>query len=66
MEETKRPILIAAHDAPRDFKARADFICDGVDDQVEMWAAAEAAERNGTIVQYSPGTFRPSRPEVNR
>jgi len=36
-------ILIAGCDAPRHVKRSADFICDGIDDQVELQAAFDAA-----------------------
>lgn len=46
-------VLVAASDAHPLIKARADFICDGVDDQVEINQAADL----DLVVQLSPGTF---------
>lgn len=35
-------IFVAAHDAPDEVKRQADFVCDGVDDQVELQQAFDS------------------------
>ena len=48
-------VTVAAADAPDDVKARADYVCDGTDDDVEIQAAID--EVGGGLVQLSQGTF---------
>ena len=49
-------VLVAASDAPQDFKAMADYICDGVNDEAEIRRALRTGER-GVKVVLSSGTF---------
>jgi|GEM_PF-5051389 len=48
-------IIIAASDAPEEFKKKADYICDGINDHVEIQEAINSISR-GTVL-LSPGTF---------
>lgn len=50
--------LVAAADAPDSVKAKAQYVCDGTADQVQVQAAiAEAKAGGGGIVQLSRGSF---------
>lgn len=49
-------ILVAAYNAPDEIKARADFVCDGTDDQVEINQACSFGG-GGLPVRLSPGFF---------
>ena len=51
--------LIAAHDASEGDKARADFVCDGVDDQVEL-------QRCCGKIELTAGHFNLSEPLDDR
>jgi hypothetical protein len=48
----KTTLLVAAYDAPTDIKNAADYVCDGVNDQVEINAALLLSN-----VKLSSGTF---------
>lgn len=48
--------VIAASDSQH--KYGADFICDGVDDQVEIQAAIDAITADGGTIQFMDGDFR--------
>ncbi len=50
------PLFVAADDSDPVAKAQADYICDGVNDQVEIQAAF-AALPDGGVVALSRGTF---------
>jgi len=50
-------ILVAASDAPDSVKSAADYVCDGVADEVEITAAINALANKGGRVQLSQGTF---------
>ena len=50
-------ILVAASDAPTMVKNRADYVCDGTADDVQINAAIAASPAAGGIVQLSGGTF---------
>ena len=50
------PIIVAASDGSPAAKARADYTCDGLDDQAEIQAALDALPPGGTVV-LSEGTF---------
>ncbi len=50
-------LLVAATDAPAAWKASADYVCDGVADQVQLQAAVDAAGTSWARVVLSPGTF---------
>jgi hypothetical protein len=52
-----REILVAANDASDTWKKSADYVCDGVNDQVEIQAAIDAISSPGGRVLTSPGTF---------
>lgn len=50
--------LVAASDASAEVKAKADYVCDGSGDQVEIQAAINAAQlEGGGAIQLSEGTF---------
>jgi hypothetical protein len=49
---------VVANNASAREKARADYLCDGVADQVQIQAAIDAVQaEGGGIVQLSPGAF---------
>ncbi|MEN6519204.1 MAG: hypothetical protein ABFC38_13695 [Methanospirillum sp.] len=50
-------ISVAAADAPAEVRASADFVCDGVDDQLEINRAFAALPWDGGTVRLSAGTF---------
>lgn len=50
-------IVVAASDAPTPAKARADYVCDGADDQVEINAALATLASSGGRVVCSAGTY---------
>lgn len=52
-------LMVAASNAPQAVKDRADFVCDGVDDEVQVLAAANAfgAQTVPGCVELSAGTF---------
>jgi len=49
-------MLVAASDANPDEIANADYVCDGVNDEVEIQAAIDSIESGGTVY-LSAGTF---------
>ncbi len=50
-------VLVAASDALAKSKRDADYVCDGVADQVDINAAIDALPATGGTVQLSEGTF---------
>ena len=56
--ESESPVTltVAASDSTELSKTRADYVCDGVDDQVEIQAALAALPEGGMVV-LSDGTF---------
>jgi hypothetical protein len=50
-------LLVAASDAPPLATVRADFVCDGIEDQEEINAALSALPAGGGLVILSEGTF---------
>jgi len=50
-------IVVAAYNSSTSSKAQADYICDGVDDQVEIQAAIDSLPASGGKVVLSEGTF---------
>jgi hypothetical protein len=50
------PVVVAAGDGSPTFKARANYACDGFDDQTEIQTALDALPDGGTVV-LSDGTF---------
>ena len=50
-------LVVAASNAPALSKARADYVCDGVADDVEIQAALDALPTTGGCVVLSPGVF---------
>jgi hypothetical protein len=48
--------LVAANDAPADVKNQADYVCDGLADDVQLQAAIDALANGGTVY-LSQGTF---------
>ena len=56
-------LLVASASAPASVRAKADYVCDGIADQVEIQAAVDAAfAQNGGIVQLSTGAFNTTAP----
>jgi len=55
--------LVAAASAPTSVKNKAQYVCDGTADQVQIQSAVDAAfAAGGGIVQLSPGVFFTSAP----
>lgn len=51
-------IVVAANDAPADWKKAASYVCDGTNDEVQIQAAIDALDATyGGRVILSPGTF---------
>ena len=50
-------ILVAASSAPTMVKNRADYVCDGTADNVQIQAAIDGLGANGGLIQLSQGTF---------
>jgi len=50
-------VVVAAVDSSLQSRAQADFLCDGIDDQVEIQAAIDALPAVGGKVQLLEGTF---------
>lgn len=50
-------LIVAASNAPTDWITAADYVCDGIADDVQINAAVAAAKASGNTVQLSPGTF---------
>ncbi|MBW8827805.1 MAG: hypothetical protein JF603_15875, partial [Acidobacteria bacterium] len=56
-------LLVASSTAPTAVKAKADYVCDGIADQIEIQAAVDTAfAQNGGIVQLSTGKFNTTFP----
>ena len=56
-------LLVASSTAPAAVKAKADYVCDGIADQVEIQTAVDAAfAQSGGIVQLSTGIFKTTFP----
>lgn len=53
----KNAIMVAAHDSPETVKELADYICDGVADQVEIQRAIDLSRSRGGVVSLAKGTF---------
>jgi hypothetical protein len=49
--------VVAASDAPAHVKAQTDYVCDGVDDQVEIQAAIDALPAGGGRIVLLEGTY---------
>jgi hypothetical protein len=49
--------LVAASNAPDAIKRRADWVCDGVNDEVEIQSAIDALPAIGGKIEFSAGTF---------
>jgi hypothetical protein len=49
--------VVAASNAPDHVKRQADYICDGIDDQVEIQAAIDALPATGGTVHLSAGNY---------
>ncbi len=49
--------VVAASNSNSIGKAQADYICDGIDDQVEIRTAINALPANGGMISLSEGTF---------
>lgn len=57
--ESARPatFMVAAFDADWRSREKADYICDGTNDEVEIQAAIDALPANGGLVQLTEGIF---------
>ncbi len=53
----RRHIFVAATNAPREVQLAADFVCDGVDDEVQIKAARDLLPVGGGIIELSEGDF---------
>lgn len=56
------PVVVAAHDTDPKLKESADFVCDGVNDEVEIQAALDlvAQQRHSSVnrhVEWLPGIY---------
>lgn len=58
-------IIVAAADSLAEEKARADFICDGVDDQEELAASLAKARQGETLIDINPKTQKKVRCALN-
>lgn len=54
---SRTAIVVSASDASSDWDAAAAYICDGVDDNVQLQLAITASIASGTPIVLSPGTF---------
>jgi len=50
-------LTVAAADSSNTEKNKADYVCDGIDDQIEIQAAIDALPTNNGKVRLSEGTF---------
>jgi hypothetical protein len=50
-------VYVAASDAPEEFAGRANYVCDGVNDDVEIQAAIDSVSAAGGEVVLSAGNF---------
>ena len=50
--------LVAASDAPLGVKLQADYVCDGIDDWVEIQAAIDSG---ATDIYFTEGLFKDTR-----
>lgn len=51
-------VYVAASNSPTTERDRADYVCDGTADNVEIASAITAARSAGSKVQFAPGTFQ--------
>lgn len=56
-DPARNTLLVAAHDSPGESKMLADYICDGVADQVEIQRALDASRSRGASVTLAEGTY---------
>ena len=54
---SKREIIVAASDAPAWQQKGADFVCDGVNDEVELQQAIDSLSQTGGRIALTLGTF---------
>ncbi len=50
-------VVVAASDAPAQWKAQADYVCTGTADDIKIQVAINAVGTNGGTVRLSEGTF---------
>ncbi len=55
--ETTPDVVVAASDSSAADKAAADYVCDGVNDHVEIQAALNALPSSGGVVLLTSGTY---------
>ncbi|HCK40085.1 MAG: hypothetical protein CMJ72_13520 [Planctomycetaceae bacterium] len=58
-------IVVAAADSLPEEKAKADLVCDGVDDQVELAASLAKARQGDTLIDINPKTQKKVRCALN-
>ena len=58
-------IVVAAADSLPEEKAKADLVCDGVDDQVELAASLAKARQGDTMIDINPKTQKKVRCALN-
>lgn len=58
-------IVVAAANSLPEEKVRADFVCDGVDDQVELAASLAKARKGETLIDINPKTQKTVRCALN-
>ena len=49
--------VIAANDSPEHIKARADYVCDGTDDNVQIQQAVNAMSSQGGVIYLAEGQY---------
>lgn len=52
-------VVVAPSDAPPEARAKADLVCDGKDDQVELLKSITKAPRISTVFERNPNTLLP-------
>lgn len=57
VDTTKTGFVVVASDASNESKTRADYICDGTDDDVEIQAAIDSLPAAGGKIYLTEGTF---------
>lgn len=50
-------VTIATADSPATLLARADYVCDGTADNVEIQAAVDYLGGGGGVIEFAPGTY---------
>jgi len=53
----RKPIRVAAYDSTDEAKAKADYLCDGIDDQIEIQSALDICDAHKRVV-LELGTYK--------